>query len=91
MKNLGQPALMALMIFVLSRLLKCPDVGLWLVAMILSCTPTANNIMVMVELSGQNKAGVTTCIFTQYMAAPFVLTLVISTFLLYKDILVFGQ
>jgi len=88
MKNLGQPAVMAAVIFLLSRVFTGTAVSVWLVAMIVSCTPTANNIMVMVELSGQNKAGVTTCIFTQYIAAPFVLTFVVTVFLLYRDVLV---
>jgi len=91
MKNLGQPAMMAGAIFILSRIFTGTAVTVWFVAMIVSCTPTANNIMVMVELSGQNKAGVTTCIFTQYIAAPFVLTFVVTVFLLYKDVLVPSQ
>jgi len=88
MKNLGQPAMMAAVIFLLSRVFTSTTLSVWLVAMIVSCTPTANNIMVMVELSGQNKAGVTTCIFTHYIAAPLVLTLVVTVFLLYRDVLV---
>lgn len=86
MKMIVQPMLMASVIAVLSRTLG-GTMSIWLVAMIVSCTPTANNIMVMVELSGQNKAGVTTCVFTQYMAAPVVLACVISTFLLCQGIL----
>lgn len=89
MKNVGQPVMISLVIAGLSRVFE-NDLSVWLVAMIVSCTPTANNIMVMVELSGQNKAGVSAIIFTQYMAAPFVLTAVISLFLLNKDLLVPG-
>jgi len=84
MKQVGQPLMMTGVIFALSRLLT-PQLELWIVAMIVSCTPTANNIMVMVELSGQNKPGMTACIFTQYMAAPFLLTGVVSGFLLARN------
>lgn len=86
MKMIGQPIIMAALIAVLSRTIG-GSISIWFVAMIVSCTPTANNIMVMVELSGQNKAGVTTSVFTQYMASPIVLTLVISGFLMGQDIL----
>mmetsp|Transcript_49420 Transcript_49420/g.154756 ORF Transcript_49420/g.154756 Transcript_49420/m.154756 type:complete len:273 (-) Transcript_49420:267-1085(-) len=88
MKGLGQPALMAGLVALLSRALVMDSLSPWLVAMTVSCTPTANNIMVMVELSGQNKAGMTACIFTQYLAAPFLLTLVMSLFLLGREPLV---
>ena len=51
------------------------------VVMILeSATPTANNLMVMVHLSGGNRAGMSTAIFTQYCFAPILLTLSITAF-----------
>jgi hypothetical protein len=90
MKNVGQLMMISLTIAALSRLVK-GDLSVWLVAMIVSCTPTAINIMVMVELSGQSKEAMSACVFVQYIAAPFVLTGVISLFLLSKDFLVHGQ
>merc|ERR1711976_181415 len=52
----------------------------WLVALVVSCTPSANKIMVMVEISGQNKNGVTLSILTQYMTAPVLLTAMLTCF-----------
>jgi len=46
----------------------------YLVAMTLSATPTANNIMVMAELAGENKESLAFCILVQYIFAPIVLT-----------------
>jgi hypothetical protein len=43
-----------------------------------SATPSANNLMVMVELSGGNRAAMSTSIFTQYMAAPLVLPITLT-------------
>uniref|UniRef100_A0A7S0QU83 Auxin efflux carrier component n=1 Tax=Pyramimonas obovata TaxID=1411642 RepID=A0A7S0QU83_9CHLO len=57
------------------------DASFYLVVMILSATPTANNIMIMVERSGRsNKEAMATCIFTQYMLAPLALCGSISVF-----------
>ena len=41
-------------------------------------TPTANNVMVMVELSGGNREGIARVIFWQYLAAPLVLSLSVT-------------
>jgi len=41
-------------------------------------TPTANNVMVMVELSGGNREGIARVIAWQYLAAPLVLSLTVS-------------
>eukprot|EP00191_Tetraselmis_sp_GSL018_P013793 CAMPEP_0177580568 /NCGR_PEP_ID=MMETSP0419_2-20121207/1633_1 /TAXON_ID=582737 /ORGANISM="Tetraselmis sp., Strain GSL018" /LENGTH=412 /DNA_ID=CAMNT_0019069451 /DNA_START=389 /DNA_END=1628 /DNA_ORIENTATION=- len=51
------------------------DAGFYLVVMIVTCTPTANNLMVMAELGSQNKHALGTCIFTQYMLSPLFLAL----------------
>ena len=49
--------------------------SLYLVLMIVFLTPTANNIMVMVELSGSKmKEGMARIIAYQYIVAPFVLS-----------------
>ena len=51
----------------------------YLVAMIAFITPTANNVMVMVELSGTSvKEGVARVIAYQYMLAPFLLSLTMA-------------
>lgn len=46
----------------------------YLVAMMETCTPTANNLMVMAELGDQNKQALATVIFTQYLLSPLLLT-----------------
>ena len=51
----------------------------YLVVMIVFITPTANNVMVMVELSGSDvKEGVARVIAYQYMLAPFLLSLTMA-------------
>lgn len=45
-----------------------------LVMMVVSCTPTANNVLVLVELSGHDRNTLSTSIFVQYLLAPFLLT-----------------
>eukprot|EP00656_Telonema_subtile_P010196 TRINITY_DN1487_c0_g1_i5.p2 TRINITY_DN1487_c0_g1~~TRINITY_DN1487_c0_g1_i5.p2 ORF type:complete len:256 (+),score=69.45 TRINITY_DN1487_c0_g1_i5:305-1072(+) len=56
------------------------DASFLLVVMIVSCTPTANNIAVMAELGGQNNELLATCIFTQYLFAPLLLTASVASF-----------
>jgi predicted permease len=56
------------------------DASFYLVVMIVSATPTANNIMIMVERSGENKEAMATCIFMQYMLAPLFLCASITAF-----------
>jgi hypothetical protein len=47
--------------------------------MIVFLTPTANNVMVMVELSGSNaKEGIASVIALQYATAPIILSLTMS-------------
>ncbi|CAE8704050.1 unnamed protein product [Polarella glacialis] len=82
MKTIVMPLVMALLIGFISRVTPATDPAVWLVAIVVSCTPTANNIMVMVELSGQNKESMTTSIFSQYIVAPFTLTLVLTTYMM---------
>eukprot|EP00913_Durusdinium_trenchii_P035804 g33503.t1 len=75
-KMLIQPALVAFWVFCLARMELGPNVkGKWLVAIVVSLTPTANNIMVQVELGGQDKKAMTALIFTQYLMAPVLLTI----------------
>jgi predicted permease len=65
-----------------SQLLNVPkdiDGSFYLVLMIVFLTPTANNVMVMVELSGSGtKEGIAQSIAWQYMSAPFMLSLTMS-------------
>lgn len=52
------------------------NASFYLVAMIVFITPTANNVMVMVELSGSGtREGVAQVIAWQYAVAPIVLSL----------------
>jgi predicted permease len=65
-----------------SNILSIPDDidgSFYLVLMIVFLTPTANNVMVMVELSGSgSKEGIAQAIAWQYMSAPFMLSLTMS-------------
>lgn len=69
-----QPALVAVWVFLCSRLTGPSFRGQWLVALVVSLTPTANNIMVQVEVGGQDKAAMSTLIFVQYLMSPVLLT-----------------
>ena len=53
----------------------------WLVCLILAATPTANNIVVMCDLAGENRRAMSAAIFYQYCAAPFVLPGVLTLFI----------
>ena len=70
MVGLGTAALLKNYIFAGSDL----GPSMYLVVILVTCTPTANNLMVMAELGNQDKKALATCIFTQYMLAPFLLT-----------------
>jgi predicted Na+-dependent transporter len=55
------------------------DGAFYLVLMIVFITPTANNVMVMVELSGSNtKEGIARVIALQYAVAPLILSLTMT-------------
>ena len=53
----------------------------WLVCLILTATPTANNIVVMSELAGENRRAMSAAIFYQYCAAPILLPGVLTLFI----------
>ena len=55
--------------------------SLWLVALVVSCTPTANNVAVMAQSGGQSKEGMATAIFIQYLFAPICVTLSLAAFI----------
>ena len=52
----------------------------WLVCLIVTCTPTANNIVVLCELAGENKHTMSAAIFYQYCAAPILLPGVLTLY-----------
>ncbi|KAL1528164.1 hypothetical protein AB1Y20_009525 [Prymnesium parvum] len=52
----------------------------WLVFLIASCTPTANNMVAMCELAGEDRRAMSAAIFYQYCAAPIVLPGVLTLF-----------
>ena len=53
----------------------------WLVCLILTATPTANNIVVMCDLAGENRRAMSAAIFYQYCAAPLLLPGVLTLFI----------
>jgi len=65
-KMVIMPALGAILALGLRAANILKDSAALLVTMIVTATPTANNLMVMAELAGQNKEGLASSIFTQY-------------------------
>ena len=57
------------------------DASFYLVVLIVTATPTANNIAVMAEFGNQDKEALAACIFTQYLIAPVLLTASITVFM----------
>jgi predicted permease len=66
--------------FVHIALVAAIDGPFYLVLMIVMITPTANNVMVMVELTnGEDaKEGMARMIFAQYMTAPIILSATVT-------------
>ena len=56
---------------------------LYLAALVVTATPSANNLMVMTELAAGDRNAMSTVIFTQYLAAPILLTLTVTTFIIF--------
>ena len=48
----------------------------------MSATPSANQLLVMTEQAGGNRAAMATAVFSQYAVAPFILTFVLTAFVL---------
>lgn len=63
-----------------SGLIPAVSASFYLVAMIVTATPTANSMIVMAELSGENKEALVSCVFVMYLFAPMFLTVWISFF-----------
>jgi hypothetical protein len=53
----------------------------WLVCLILTATPTANNIVVLCDLAGENRRAMSAAIFYQYCFAPLLLPGVLTLFI----------
>mmetsp|Transcript_15070 Transcript_15070/g.26806 ORF Transcript_15070/g.26806 Transcript_15070/m.26806 type:complete len:528 (+) Transcript_15070:45-1628(+) len=51
-----------------------------LLMMVVSCTPTANNLIIMLETGGKDTSTMSTTIFVQYMLAPVLLTMSLTVF-----------
>lgn len=67
------PAIMLGAVHLLARAVPMPAstaAAVWLVVLVVSATPTANNIATMAELGGQSKEAMATAIFLQYLLAP---------------------
>ncbi|CAJ1376085.1 unnamed protein product [Effrenium voratum] len=75
------PLIMTAVIYGLIRLVNTKDTSLWLVALLVTCMPTANNVAVMAQTGGQSKEGMATAIFLQYMVAPVSVSLWLAGFL----------
>lgn len=63
----------------------------WLCALVVTCTPTANNLIVMCDVAGQNKNAMGTSIFTQYVVAPLLLPGMITMFVIIVSSSVLGE
>jgi len=57
------------------------DTAFWLVALIVSATPTANNVLVIVEVAGGDTEAMSAMIAAQYLCAPVLLTVTVTLFL----------
>jgi len=57
------------------------ETAFWLVALVVSATPTANNVLVIVEVAGGDSEAMSAMIAGQYLCAPVLLTLTVTLFL----------
>lgn len=80
-KLILMPGFMVLIVYGLIRIIPNKGYSLWLVALVVSCTPTANNVAVMAQNGGQSKEGMATAIFLQYLFAPICVTLSLAAFI----------
>ena len=62
------------------------DAVFYVAAVAVTATPTANTLVMMTELAGENRAAMSTAVFSQYLAAPIILTftLTVSVFVLHQ-------
>jgi len=77
-KLLIMPSVIGVLVLSLAPTCANQEKAQWLVAVVVSATPTANSLAVIAELSGSSKAALSACIIVQYMLAPLTLTIVIT-------------
>ena len=58
------------------------DETFYMTVLAVSATPSANQLLVMTEQAGGNRAAMATAVFSQYAVAPFILTFVLTAFVL---------
>eukprot|EP00439_Symbiodinium_sp_Y106_P005945 s2744_g1.t1 len=80
-KMVVMPLLMSLIVYGLIRLVDGKDPAMWLVALIVTCTPTANNVGIMTHLGGQKVESMATAIFIQYVFAPVLIAMSLTYFM----------
>lgn len=83
-KMVIMPAIAVGLVFGLSRLVPAvvgQDESLWLVALVVTATPTANSVQIMANVAGHGQAAMATAIFIQYMCAPFILAAWLTFFM----------
>ncbi|CAE7724309.1 unnamed protein product, partial [Symbiodinium necroappetens] len=80
-KMVVMPLLMSLIVYGLIRLVDGKDPAMWLVALIVTCTPTANNVGIMAHLGGQKVESMATAIFIQYVFAPVLIAMSLTYFM----------
>ena len=61
----------------------------YLAAIAVTATPTANNIVVMTEMSGGDKRSMSTAVFSQYAVAPMVLTFTLTMVVLVLHVAIY--
>jgi predicted permease len=69
-KLIVMPAVMCAVVFVASRVVPPQRPEVWIITLMEGCTPTANSVATMVELSGKNSEAMSTAIAVQYYVAP---------------------
>ena len=80
-KMVVMPLLMSFIVYGLIRLVERKDPAMWLVALIVTCTPTANNVGIMAHLGGQSVESMATAIFIQYIFAPMLIAMSLTYFM----------
>mgnify|MGYP003686009127 FL=1 len=53
----------------------------YLVMFVVAATPTANNVLIMCTISGQDRTAMSTAIFVQYLCSPVILSVTICAFI----------
>ena len=81
-KMVIMPLLMTGVIYCLIHFVDAKDASVWLVAFMVTCTPTANNVLIMAQtLGSHHRECMAAAIFVEYLIAPFFLTASLTYFL----------